>query len=61
MMNQLIFQEKNQDTDFNDDKLTNIDSITIFRKPLSGNKKANKNYVDDSIGRGKVLSFNQRL
>ena len=34
--------ENNQDNDFNDDKLTNFDSITINRHPISDNEVTNK-------------------
>ena len=50
-----------QDNDFNDNKLTKIDSITIVREPSSDNELAKKQYVDDSIGDGTVLRFNQTL
>ena len=50
-----------QDSDFNDNKLTNLDSITVNRNPSLDNELANKKYVDDSLGGGKVLRFNQTL
>ena len=39
----------NQDDDFNDKKVTNLDSITVIRNPSLDNKLANKKYFDDSI------------
>ena len=51
--------KNNQDIDFNDIKLTNLNSITINNNPIDDNHVANKKYVDDSIGDGNVLRFNQ--
>ena len=51
----------NQDIDFKDKKLANIISITVNREPTSKNELANKKFVDDSIGDGNVLRFNQTL
>ena len=53
--------KNNQDNDLNDNKLTNLYSITVNRNPTSDNELANKKYVDDSIGSGNVLRFNQTL
>ena len=53
--------KNNQDNDFKDNKLTNIDSITVNRDPSSYNELTHKKYVDDSIGEGNVLRFNQTL
>ena len=53
--------KNNQDNDLNDNKLTNIDSITVNREPTSNNELANKKYVDDSTGNGNVLRFNRKL
>ena len=49
----------NQDNDLNDNKLINIDSITINKNPIS--EVSNKKYVDDSIEEGTILRFNQTL
>ena len=38
--------KNNQDKDFNDKKLTNIDSIPINRKPTSNNEISNKKYIE---------------
>ena len=51
----------NEANDLNDNKLTKLDSITVKRIPSSDKELANKNYVDDSIGEGNVLRFNQTL
>ena len=53
--------KNNQDNDLNDKKLTNIDSVTVNRNPISDNEVSNKKYVDDSIGEGTILRFNQTL
>ena len=50
-----------QDNEFDNYKLNNLDSITVNRDPSSDNELANKKYVDDSIGQGNVLRFNQTL
>ena len=48
-----------QDNEFDNNKLTNLDSVTVNRNPSSDNEVSNKKYVDDSIGEGKWLRFNQ--
>ena len=53
--------KNNQDNDFNDNKLINLDSITINRNPTLDNEVSNKKYVDDSIGADTMLRFNQTL
>ena len=53
--------KNNQDNDFNDNKLINIDSIIVNRNPTSDNELANKKYIDDSIGEGTLLRFSQTL
>ena len=53
--------KNNQDNDFNDNKLTDLDSITFDRNPSSDNELANKKYIDDLIGECTLLRFNQTL
>ena len=53
--------ENNQDNDLNDNKLTNLDSVTVNRNPSSDNELANKKYIDDSIEKSTILRFNQTL
>ena len=53
--------KNNKDNDFNDNKLTNIDSITVNRNPNLDNELSNKRYVDDSLGEYTLLRFNQTL
>ena len=52
---------KDQDNEFDENKLTNVDSITVNGDPSSDNELANKKYVDESIGQGNVLRFNKTL
>ena len=55
------FVKNNQDNDLNDNKLVNLDSVTVNRTPTSDNELSNKKYVDYSIGEGTILRFNQTL
>ena len=48
-----------QDFEFDNIKLTYLDSITVKRNPNLDNEVPNKKYVDDSIGEGTLLRFNQ--
>ena len=53
--------KNNEDNDPNDNKLTNLDSITVNRNPASDNEVANKNYIDDELDKNTILRFNHRL
>ena len=53
--------KNNQDNEFNDIKLTNLDSITVNRNPNSDNEVSNKKYIDDELDKNTVLRFNQTL
>ena len=53
--------KNNQDNDFNDNKLTNIDSITVNRNPSSDNELSNKKYIDDEHDKYTIVRFNQTL
>ena len=53
--------KNNQDNDFNDKKLTNIDSITVNRNPSADDELSNKKYVDDELDKNTILRFNQTL
>ena len=57
----LSFAFNDQDNEFDNSKLNNLDIVTVNREPKSDNELANKRYVDDSIGQGDVLRFNQTL
>ena len=50
-----------QDNEFDNNKLTILDSVTVNRNPSSDNEVSNKKYVDDSIGEGTLLRFNSTL
>ena len=50
-----------QDNEFDNNKLTNLDNITVNRNPSSDNELSSKKYVDDSIGEGTIVRFNQTL
>ena len=50
-----------QDNEFDTNKLTNLDSITVSRDPNLDNELSTKNYVDHSIAEGTLLRFNQTL
>ena len=50
--------KNNQDNDLNDNKLTNLDSITVNRNPSSDNDLSKKKYVDDDIDKNKIVRFN---
>ena len=50
-----------QDNEFDNNKLTNLDSITVNRDPNLDNELSNKKYVDNSIGECTLLRFNQTL
>ena len=51
----------NQDNEFNDNKLKNLDFIIVNRNPSLDNELANKKYVDDSLGGNNILRYNQIL
>ena len=53
--------KNNQDNDLNNNKLTNLDSITITRKPTLDNELANKKYIDDELDKNTIVRFNQTL
>ena len=56
-----ILVKNNQDNDFNDNKLTNINSITINNNPTDSNHVSNKKYVDDSLDINTIVRFNQTI
>ena len=53
--------KNNQDNDLKDNKLKNLDSISVNRKPSSDNELASKKYIDDELDKNTVLRFNQTL
>ena len=56
-----ILVKNNQDNNFNDKKLTNINSITINNNPSDNNHVCNKKYVDDELDKNTLVRFNQTL
>ena len=50
-----------QDDEFDNNKLTNLDSVTVKREPTLDNEVSNNKYVDDSIGEDTLLRFSQTL
>ena len=50
-----------QEIDLNDNKLINLDSITINRDPTLDEEVSNKKYVDDHLDKNTFLRFNQTL
>ena len=53
--------KNNQDNDLNDNKLTNINSITINNNPTDDNHVSNKKYSDDELDKNTIVRFNQTL
>ena len=51
--------KNNQDKDLNDNKLTNLESITVIRAPKSDNEVTNKKYIDEELDKNTILRFNQ--
>ena len=50
-----------QDNDLNDNKLINIDSITVNRSPTSDNVLSNEKYIDDELDKNTIVRLNQTL
>ena len=53
--------KNNEDSNLNDNKLTNLDSITINRNPTSDNEVSNKKYIDNQLDKCTIVRFNQTL
>ena len=53
--------KNNQDNDFNDNNLININSITINNNPTDNDHVCNKKYVDDELSENTIVRFNQTL
>ena len=53
--------KNNQDNDLNDNKLTNINSITINKNPTDDNHVSNKKFIDDELDKNTTLRFNETL
>ena len=55
----LVFND--QDIEFDNNKLTNLDSIRVNRNPNLDNELANKKYINDELEKNTVLRLNQTL
>ena len=53
--------KNNRDNDFNDNNLTNRDSVTVNREPISDNDLSNRKYIDDELNKNTILRSNQTL
>ena len=53
--------KNNQDNDFNNNKLTNINSITINKNPTHDNHVSSKKYIDNELDKNTIVRFNQTL
>ena len=53
--------KNNQDNNFNDNKLTNVNSIAINNNPSDDDHVSNKKYVDDQLDKNTIVRFNQTL
>ena len=51
--------KNNQDNDFNDNQLTNVNSITVNRESTANNALAIEKYFDDELDKNTVLRLNQ--
>ena len=56
--NELV--KNNQDNNFNNNKLTNINSITINTTPTDNNNVTNKKYVDDQLDKDTIVRLNDK-
>ena len=54
-----VFNDR--DNEFDNLKLTNLDSATVNRDPNSDNDLANKKYIDNELDKNTVLGINQTL
>ena len=53
--------KNNQINDFNDNKLTNIDSVVVNREPIPDNELSNKKYIDYELDKNTIVRFAQTL
>ena len=53
--------KNNQVNDLNDNKLTNLNSVSVNRNPTLDSESVNKKYIDDEPNKNTVLRFNQTL
>ena len=60
-LNELTLVRNTQNNNFNDNKLINIDSVTVNRDPILDNELSNKKYIDDELQKNTIVRFNQTL
>ena len=53
--------KNNQDKNLNDNKLTNVNIITINNNPNNDNHVGNKKYIDIDLDKNTIVRFNQTL
>ena len=53
--------KNNQDIDFNDNQLININSITTNNNPTDDNHISNKKYIDDELDKNTIVRFSQTV
>ena len=53
--------KNNQVIDFNDNKIKNLDSVSVKRNPSSDNELINKKHIDDELGKNTIARFSQTL
>ena len=51
----------NQKNEFDNDKLTNIDSVSVKRNPTSDHELVDKKHLDDELDKNTIFRFNQTL
>ena len=50
-----------QDNEFDNNKLTNLDTVTFNKKPTSENELSTNKYIDDELDKNTIQKFNQTL
>ena len=55
----LVYDDQKNESDNNN--LTNLDSILVNRNPSADKELVNRSYVDDPLGDGTFVRFNQKL
>ena len=58
-MNLVVWWKNNQDNNFSDNKLNNLDGTTVNREPSSDIELANNKYIDNELNRNTFVRFNQ--
>ena len=55
----LVFND--QDNEFDNNKIPNLDSVTVKRNPSADDELSNKKYTDDQLDKNTIVRFNQTL